>query len=198
MSERFDSFVAVAIAMSSRMPVVIAGFLRRMGRNFVDYWRTIGNDYRIVAKETFEACIEKPTKAGIYVTGLSGLLYAYFTNPSEASMLDELCELRQKMTVVPVSIHSRDSDAELAERSILLSQDRLHYYNLWFFSLLVRSEHDHTVRIYESQDKNLKDWIWNEFFKNIYDVGYLGGWHRLSRKFKDYDINQDELAHLPN
>ncbi|VDM59841.1 unnamed protein product [Angiostrongylus costaricensis] len=180
------------------MPAITAGFFRKVGRNFIDYWRTIGNDYRIVAKETFEACVKKPAKAGIYATGISGLVYAYVTNPSEASMLDELCELRQTMTTLPASIHNKESDAELAERSILLSQDRLHYYNLWFFSLLVRSEHDSSVKIYESQDKNLKDWIWNEFFKNIYDVGFQGRWYRLSQKFKDYDINQDELAHLPD
>ncbi|KJH46921.1 hypothetical protein DICVIV_07001 [Dictyocaulus viviparus] len=113
-------------------------------------------------------------------------------------MLDELCELRQVMTVLPLSIHNKESDAELAERSMLLCQDRLHYYNLWVFSLLVQSEYDHLVRIYESQDKNLKDWIWNEFFNNIYDVGFFGKWYRLGRKFKDYDINQDEIAHLPS
>ncbi|VDM60091.1 unnamed protein product, partial [Angiostrongylus costaricensis] len=36
--------------------------------NFTDYWRTAGNDYRIVAKETFEAFIEKRAKAGQFLT----------------------------------------------------------------------------------------------------------------------------------
>ncbi|KAJ1362564.1 hypothetical protein KIN20_022165 [Parelaphostrongylus tenuis] len=98
---------------------------------------------------------------GIYATGLSGLVYAYSTSPSEASMFDELRELRQIMIVLPAPVHSKESDVEFAERSILLSQDQLHYHNLWFFSLLVRFDYDKAVRIYGSQDKNPKDWIWS-------------------------------------
>ncbi|ETN75244.1 hypothetical protein NECAME_00655 [Necator americanus] len=179
------------------MSSVISGFFRKAGRSFVDYWCRIGNDYRIVAKETLEGCKEKPFKAGIYFTGLGVLVYAYRTNPTEASMLNDLRERRQTMTLLPISIHNKLSDDELAERSILLCQNRLHYYNLWFFSLLVRSTHDSSICTYESQDPNLKDWIWNEFFYNIHDVGFFGKWYKLEQKFKDYDINVDELAALP-
>ncbi|EPB80465.1 hypothetical protein ANCCEY_00362 [Ancylostoma ceylanicum] len=179
------------------MASVISGFFRRTGRSFVEYWQRIGNDYRTVAKETVEGCVEKPFKAGLYFAGLGGLIYAYRTNPSEESMMNDLRERRQVMTLLPPPIHNKESDDELAERSVLLCQNRLHYYNLWFFSLLVRSPYDSSISIYASQDRNLKDWIWNEFFHNIHDIGFFGKWYRLEQKFKDYDINTDELAALP-
>ncbi|PIO71203.1 hypothetical protein TELCIR_06907 [Teladorsagia circumcincta] len=172
--------------------------LRRLGRGFVDYWRRIGDDYRTVAKETADACVKKPFKAGFYFTGLGTLVYAYRTNPSELRTMNELRELRQRMTMLPASIHNKETDAELAERSLLISQHRLHYYNLWFFSLLVQSPHDSSVRIYKSQDPNLKDWAVIEFFNNIYDVGVFGRWRRLEEKFKEYDVNREELAGLPD
>ncbi|VDK50667.1 unnamed protein product [Cylicostephanus goldi] len=62
-------------------------------------------------------------------------------------MLNELREWRQIMTLVPPPIHNRQADNELAERSVLLCQNRLHYYNLWFFSLLVRSTYDNSVSV---------------------------------------------------
>ncbi|PIO71202.1 hypothetical protein TELCIR_06906 [Teladorsagia circumcincta] len=125
--------------------------LRRLGRGFVDYWRRIGDDYRTVAKETAEACVKKPFKAGFYFTGLGTLVYAYRTNPSELRTMNELRESRQRMTMLPASIHNKETDAELAERSLLISQHRLHYYNLWFFSLLVQSPHDRTIaRVFTS------------------------------------------------
>ncbi|XGW16438.1 hypothetical protein V3C99_001701, partial [Haemonchus contortus] len=53
-------------------------------------------------------------------------------------------------------------------------------------------------RIYESQDPNLKDWTVIEFFNNIYDVGFLGRWRWLDKKFNDYDVNHEELSKLPD
>ncbi|XGW16439.1 hypothetical protein V3C99_001701 [Haemonchus contortus] len=171
---------------------------RRISRSFVEYWCRIGDDYRTVAKETAAACVKKPLKAGVYFTGLGALVYAYIANTGELATMNELRELRQRMTLLPASIHNKETDAELAKRSLLLSQHRLHYYNFWFFSLLVRSPHDSSVRIYESQDPNLKDWTVIEFFNNIYDVGFLGRWRWLDKKFNDYDVNHEELSKLPD
>ncbi|KAK6009434.1 hypothetical protein OSTOST_25630 [Ostertagia ostertagi] len=138
---RFSITAVGRMAAASPSP----SLLRRLGRGFVDYWRRIGDDYRTVAKETAAACVKKPFKAGFYFTGLGGLVYAYRTNPSELRTMNELRELRQRMTMLPASIHNKETDAELAERSLLISQNRLHYYNFWFFSLLVQSPHDSSV-----------------------------------------------------
>ncbi|KAK5979630.1 Rab-GAP TBC domain-containing protein [Trichostrongylus colubriformis] len=192
--------IPITVASKHRMATATPtpSLLRRVGQGFVDFWRRMGNDYLTVAKETAEGCVEKPFKAGLYFTGLGTLVYAYRTNPSELRTMNELRELRQRMTLLPASIHNKETDAELAERSLLMCQNRLHYYNLWFFSLLVQSPHDSLVRIYESQDRNLKDWAVIEFFNNIYDVGVLGRWRRLEKKFKDYDVNHEELDRLPD
>ena len=54
------------------------------------------------------------------------------------------------------------------------------------------------VRIYHTQDANLRKWPWEELWDNVLDVGYWGKWHRLSNKFVDYDINSEEMALLPD
>ncbi|CAJ0610412.1 unnamed protein product [Cylicocyclus nassatus] len=180
------------------MTSTVSSLFRRAGQSFVEYWKKIGNDYKTVAIETFEGCKRKPYKAGIYLSGLGGLIYAYQTNPTQESMLNELREWRQIMTLVPPPIHNRQADEELAERSVLLCQNRLHYYNLWFFSLLVRSTYDNSISTYESQDPNLKEWIWKEFYNNILDIGFFGKWYKFHQKLKDYDINEDEIAALPS
>uniref|UniRef100_A0A0K0D7E2 Bestrophin homolog n=1 Tax=Angiostrongylus cantonensis TaxID=6313 RepID=A0A0K0D7E2_ANGCA len=58
----------------------------------------------IVLRISYELFIRR-----IYLTGISGFVYAYLTNPSEWSMLDDLCGLGQTMRIVPVSIHNNES-----------------------------------------------------------------------------------------
>ncbi|CAJ0606870.1 unnamed protein product [Cylicocyclus nassatus] len=146
----------------------------------------------------YKGCKKEPYKTGFYLSCLGGLIYAYQTNPTQQFMLNDLREWRQIMSLVPLSIHNNQADEELVRRSVLLCQNRLHHYNLWFFSLLVRSTYDDSIRTYESQDPNLKEWIWKEFYNNIIDIGFFGKWYKLHQNLKDYDINKDEIAALPS
>lgn len=52
------------------------------------------------------------------------------------------------------------------------------------------------VKIFHSQDVNLRKWYLLEFYSNIFDIGYLGKWHRLEQTFVDPDINNEELSRL--
>lgn len=160
--------------------------------------KRMGNDYATVARETVQGCKDRPVKAGVVFSGLGFLTYAYQTNPTELEMYDYLCERRQKLVLVPNSEHNPATTKELTARDFLISQNRLHYYNLWFFSLLVASDYNDKLRIYSSQDSNLKDWPWTELWRNIVDIGALGRWHRMETAFVDYDVNTDEIDLLPD
>lgn len=63
---------------------------------------------------------------------------------------------------------------------------------------MVASDYNDKLRIYSSQDSNLKDWPWTELWRNIVDIGALGRWHRMETAFVDYDVNTDEIDLLPD
>ncbi|EGT38987.1 hypothetical protein CAEBREN_22781 [Caenorhabditis brenneri] len=176
----------------------VRGFFQRTGISIKEYFQRMGRDYATVAKETAAGCKERPIKAAVVFSGLGFLTYAYRTNPTELEMLDYLCERRQQLVLVPTSEHNPTTTKELVSRDFFLSQNRLHHYNLWFFSLLVASDHNDKLRIYSSQDSNLKEWPWTELWNNIVDVGALGKWWKMDTAFVDYDINTDEINLLPD
>ncbi|GMR31601.1 hypothetical protein PMAYCL1PPCAC_01796 [Pristionchus mayeri] len=171
----------------------VGGFFRRQGKNFVGFWKQLGEDYTVTAKGVVDEAKEKPWKA--VATGVvAGVLgYAYSTCPDELSMWDDLRERRQLMSTVPASEHSRKTDAELSLRTALANQRRLEHFNLLFFSLLVKRDYDTQVRIYHTQDPNINSWWITSTLKNIMDVGVFGRWYHLERAFVDYDINEEEV-----
>ncbi|GMT05013.1 hypothetical protein PENTCL1PPCAC_27187 [Pristionchus entomophagus] len=170
----------------------LSGFLRRQGTAFVEWWKTLGNDYVSTIKGAFEEGRSKPWKGVSAVVGSGVLTYAHFTCPDELSMWDDLRERRQLMATIPASEHSRKTDAEMSLRTALQNQRRLEHYNMLFFSFLVRREYDTDVRIYHTQDPNLNSWWITSTLKNIMDVGAFGRWYHLERAFVNYDINEEE------
>ncbi|CAB3397390.1 unnamed protein product [Caenorhabditis bovis] len=176
----------------------VKSFFQRCSTSFKEYWKQLGNDYLTVAKDTFEGCKSKPVRSGFIFSGIAFMTYAYKTNPTEIDMLNYMCEKRQQLSEVPVSQYNPKTKAEMVRRDYLLNKDRLNYYNLWFFSLLVSSPSNNNLRIYSSQTPLLKDWPWNEFWNNIVDVGYLGTWKNLDAAFENFDINTDEIDQLPD
>uniref|UniRef100_A0A1I7ZYR4 Mitofilin n=1 Tax=Steinernema glaseri TaxID=37863 RepID=A0A1I7ZYR4_9BILA len=167
--------------------------LRRIGSKIGEFCRNVANDYATVARETVTGSKERPFRAALALSGLGGLGYAFFTNPTEEDLHNTMAEKRQQMVLVPNAIHNPVTNEELRRRTILLNQNRLDYYNCFFFSLLVEKEHDTKTRLYATQDSNLKKWIWQEVFDNIVDVGAFGTFYNLERSFIDFDINVTEF-----
>ena len=48
--------------------------------------------------------------------------------------------------------------------------------------------------LYATQDPNLKDWWWKEFYRQIIDVGALNRFWNLERAFDNYDVREEEFA----
>uniref|UniRef100_A0A914RR86 Uncharacterized protein n=1 Tax=Parascaris equorum TaxID=6256 RepID=A0A914RR86_PAREQ len=51
------------------------------------------------------------------------------------------------------------------------------------------------IRIYHSQDANMKDAWWRDLREDIVDIGAFGRWYNLSQSFQNYDVNEDEFNH---
>ncbi|CAJ0954922.1 unnamed protein product, partial [Mesorhabditis belari] len=149
-------------------------FFRKVGGTLKGYCINVYNDYRTVTIDALKEAKNKPLKTTIILSGLGGLTYLYQMNPTELEFKNELVEKRHLMTLTPSPIHSPQADNALIDRTRLLNQNRLHYYNLWLFSLIIKGPHDDKVRAYSSQDKNLRLWYPNELLQNIYDV-VMGG-----------------------
>ncbi|GMT31508.1 hypothetical protein PFISCL1PPCAC_22805, partial [Pristionchus fissidentatus] len=177
---------------AARVGAAVSGAARRGGAAFVDFWKRLGNDYMVTFKGAVDTGKEKPYKFVVAGVSTVTLAVAYATCPDERSMLDELRERRQQMALIPASEHSRKTDAELSLRTLLLNQRRLEHYNMLFFSLLVRRQHDTDVRLYRSQDPNLNSWWITDTLKNVMDIGAFGKWFHLERAFIDHDINEEE------
>lgn len=94
---------------------------RRAGNRLVEYAKNLANDYRTVLVETAQEARARPLKT----VGVGGLLaflgYAAKTNPDQRELDATLCSLRQRMALLPVSIHStKASTFVLAARSTLV------------------------------------------------------------------------------
>ncbi|CAJ0576071.1 unnamed protein product, partial [Mesorhabditis spiculigera] len=172
--------------------------IRRAGRAMKEYSLNVWHDYKTVTVDAAKEGRDKPLKTAAILSGLAGLGYLYKTTPTELEFHDELVARRHKLVLVPNSIHNPEADRALFERTQLLNQGRLHYYNFWFFSLIVKSPHDDKVKAYASQDKSLRLWFPNEFVQNIYDVGVNGKWYKLDQSFVDHDINTNEFPETKN
>uniref|UniRef100_A0A914BU94 Uncharacterized protein n=1 Tax=Acrobeloides nanus TaxID=290746 RepID=A0A914BU94_9BILA len=154
----------------------------------------VGGDYKNAIKDAYTDSRARPIRASIIGAVLSGLGYAYYKNPTELEMYDMLAELRQQMVLVPNTIHNPRSDAEIANRTLLFNQRRMVYYDCFFFSLVCKKPFDTRIATYVSQNKNLKNWFWQEFWYNIIDVGAFGRFYNLEKSLIDYDIREEEFA----
>uniref|UniRef100_A0A7E4VS32 Tim44 domain-containing protein n=1 Tax=Panagrellus redivivus TaxID=6233 RepID=A0A7E4VS32_PANRE len=166
---------------------------RRAQARVVEYVKNLINDYKTVAIESIEDAPKHPLRTVAFLGTVTGITTAVVMNPTERQMLDRLAEWRLQMGLVPNSIHSTLADKTLVERTDLLNSNRYDYFNCVLFSLVVRRRYDTKARLYASQDSNLKDWPWNEIFKNVIDIGAFGRFWMLEQKFVDYDIKVEEF-----
>uniref|UniRef100_A0A0N5AL18 Mannose-P-dolichol utilization defect 1 protein homolog n=1 Tax=Syphacia muris TaxID=451379 RepID=A0A0N5AL18_9BILA len=163
-----------------------------------EYLKSLASDYKTAVVDVVKDGRAKPVKAAMCSAVLVGLAYAYKTNPTERDVLNEFVKKRQLLVTLPNTIHKREADEALRLRTDFLNQNSLQYIDCFFFSLLLKLPYDKDVRIYESQDKNIRNWWFKEIYQNLIDVGAFGKWYRLRECFSNYDINNEELQDLPD
>uniref|UniRef100_A0A0R3RPM4 Mitochondrial genome maintenance protein MGM101 n=1 Tax=Elaeophora elaphi TaxID=1147741 RepID=A0A0R3RPM4_9BILA len=164
-------------------------FLKRWCFTFVDYWKTVGNDYMVVVGDLVKDAKRRPIVTAIKFLPLGGAFYAYKTNPTEGYV--HLSEMRQ-MVLVPNSIHNKKADDEIASRTLYIDQNRLKYINCILFSVLIKLPDSNDLCLYENRASILRRWWWQRY-NDIIDIGAFNKWFRLGKSFENYDINESEF-----
>uniref|UniRef100_A0A0N5BSX6 Peroxisomal membrane protein n=1 Tax=Strongyloides papillosus TaxID=174720 RepID=A0A0N5BSX6_STREA len=163
--------------------------MKRIGKRVTEYLIQLKNDYKGSLEDAIADSKAKPHKALALVSFSSFAVYAFVTNPSVRDFRNTMAQKRIKMAMIPPSIHNPVTVNAINEREQLWIQNRLRFIDCFLFTLVVRTTYDSTLRSSESQDSNLRDWYFNEIFKNIVDIGAFNRFFYLEKAMEDCDIN---------
>uniref|UniRef100_A0A1I8B7T0 Uncharacterized protein n=1 Tax=Meloidogyne hapla TaxID=6305 RepID=A0A1I8B7T0_MELHA len=153
----------------------------------------LAHDYSAAVKDLALDVRQKPFKAIISASFVFGLSYAYHDNPNERELRNRLADLRQKMVLIPVTIHSRRSDDCLEKYTKLLNEKRMDFLNFWFFTLLVERRYNPNCNSNEANERITRQWPWIELWRNCFDFGIFGHFLMLDKSFNDCDICEEEF-----
>ncbi|CAK5046528.1 unnamed protein product [Meloidogyne enterolobii] len=158
-----------------------------------EYFTRLAYDYSGSVKDLALDVREKPFKSIASVSLIFGLIFAYHKNPGERELRNKLADLRQKMVLIPVTIHSRKADNCLEKYTKLLNEKRLDFVNFWFFALLVEMNYNPNCNSNEANDRITRQWPWIELWRNCFDFGICGRFWMLENSFNDCDICEEEF-----
>uniref|UniRef100_A0A8C5LW61 Translocase of inner mitochondrial membrane 29 n=1 Tax=Leptobrachium leishanense TaxID=445787 RepID=A0A8C5LW61_9ANUR len=180
-----------------------AGEVRKLGRwerlrtGRMGIWvKSLLHDYAEACKDIVTGAKERPGKAAFYISLLSGISVCSSKSPSLESFQCSFMEASESLLLLSPWTRSGKSDRHLQHLADLTNQGRLRYVNLMVFSLVYESPYDPDVALYAAQCSHLKP-RWSEFPSRVLDVGFFGHWWLLRSNMEEFDMNEDEFAHLP-
>ncbi|XP_051898100.1 mitochondrial import inner membrane translocase subunit Tim29 [Pristis pectinata] len=158
--------------------------------------RSLLSDYQEACKELVVGARDNPGKAAFYCLLLAGAGACAYNSPSDKSFQVALLESSNQLLVLSPWIRSGRADQHIQKLVTIQTQGRLRHQSLLFFSLVYAAPYDPDTSIYDAQCEYLRP-RWSRFPDRVLDVGFLGKWWVLSSKMRDWDVNDDEFAHLP-
>ncbi|XP_055519836.1 LOW QUALITY PROTEIN: mitochondrial import inner membrane translocase subunit Tim29 [Leucoraja erinacea] len=187
-------FTATATATAAAARPELRARLRdsRVG---VWMWSLVA-DYREACKEIVVGARDNPWKASLYCLLLGGAATCAYYNPSEKSFQESLLESSNQLLVLSPLVRSCHADRHIQKLVTIKTQGRLRHVSLGVFSLVYTAPYDPDTSIYGAHCEYLRP-RWSDFPDRVLDLGFLGKWWVLVSKMKDWDINDDEFAHLP-
>ncbi|XP_018425024.1 PREDICTED: uncharacterized protein C19orf52 homolog [Nanorana parkeri] len=186
---------------SSAAPVtgepVKQGFWERMkNRKFVAWTKSLLRDYGEACKDIVVGAKERPGKAALYISLLAGIGVCSSKAPSEDFFHSSMLEASSCLLLLSPWTRNGRSDQHVQRLIELRNEGRLRHINLTVFSLMYEGTSDPDCDLYTTQCPHLQP-RWSEFPSRVLDVGFFGRWWLLQEKMKDFDINEEEFAHLP-
>ncbi|CAG5123308.1 unnamed protein product [Candidula unifasciata] len=166
--------------------VVKVSRLRRLGQ----YFGAIANDYKAVAKDIVQDVRSGSVKASVYITGLVATGILFKSNPSARDLDDAVIESAHELSLIGAAIRSKEADNYVDSLRSAQRDGLLHHTNVGLFSLVWLSDNRDELDLYEAQCSYVH-MPWYQWYKRVIDVGVLGKFVKLSRKMKDYDINEE-------
>ncbi|XP_048377981.1 mitochondrial import inner membrane translocase subunit Tim29 [Stegostoma tigrinum] len=179
-------------------PATALGFWSRVRNSNIGIWTwSLLNDYKEACKEIVVGARDHPGKAAFYCALLTGACVCGYKNPCDKSFQATLLESSNQLLVLSPWVRNSRSDQHIQNLVTVKNQGRLRHQNLLLFSLVYAAPYDAKTSLYNAQCEYLKP-RWSDFPGRVLDIGFFGKWWILSSKMKDWDINDNEFAYLPD
>ncbi|KAM8974721.1 mitochondrial import inner membrane translocase subunit Tim29 [Pelodytes ibericus] len=155
------------------------------------------HDYAEACKDIVKGAKERPGKAAVYLSLITGAGVCSSKAPSEDSFQSSLLEASSSLLLLSAWTRSGRSDQHVQRLIGLTNQGRLRHLNLLLFSLVYEAPYDPDVDLYAAQCPHLQPSL-VDFPQRVLDVGFFGHWWFLRSKMEEFDVNENEFAHLPS
>ncbi|XP_069460353.1 mitochondrial import inner membrane translocase subunit Tim29 [Ambystoma mexicanum] len=166
--------------------------LERMGI----WFKSLMHDYAEACREIGVGMKERPVKAAVYLSLLTGAGICSHNNPCDMSYQSGLLDAVGTLLLLSPWTRNACSEGHMQRMVTLRNQGRLRYRNFVFFSLMYEAPYDPDCSLYEAHCKHLEPPLL-DFPSRVCDVGFLGRWWILYNKMKDFDVNEEEFKYLP-
>lgn len=153
-------------------------------------------DYATVFKDFAKGIRDSPFRAVVKLSALGFVYFVYHENPNEQSYVDGLIENANDLLQLSDLIRNPKSDQYIQELISYRNQGRLRRKSFGLFSLIMMGEYGEQCDLYNAKCYYLQP-RWNQLWKQVVDVGFLGHWYFLEKAMKDYDINEAEFVNCP-
>ncbi|CAH2273044.1 Hypothetical predicted protein [Pelobates cultripes] len=161
------------------------------------WMKSLIHDYGEACKDIVTGAKEHPGKAAFYLSLFTGIGVCSSKAPSEDSFHCSVLEASAELLLLSPWTRSGKSDQHVLNLTNLSNEGRLRYLNLIVVSLVYEAPYDPDVDLYPAHCPHLKP-RWSDFPSRVLDVGFFGRWWFLQSKMKDFDVNEEEFAHLPD
>ncbi|XP_076055595.1 mitochondrial import inner membrane translocase subunit Tim29 [Oratosquilla oratoria] len=158
---------------------------------WVKYWQMVVKDYKEVFVDVIKESREKPVKAAFYISFLSGLAYAFRTNPDKKDFLDNLQFYLNESALLSDKIRNPEVDAHYTYMKECFDLQLVRRISLGIGSFLWIDNYSNDCGLFKTSCSYLKPQFLT-FHNRIVDVGCFGQWWAIREKLKDFDINPEE------
>lgn len=187
-------------SLSSIRSKLVIPYRIRNGRlkSMFDYLEQVSDDYYAVGKDVIQDCKDRPVRASIIASFLTGSVIAFKTNPTMESYYDQLIVNQNEMVMVNPIVRNTFSYDYLFNQWQMSNTSSLRRLNLLFFSILWKADFPHSSGLYTANCKYLQPKYISYLTEKVVDIGFLGRWWILAQSLKDFDINPDEWSEKKN
>lgn len=155
---------------------------------WINYWKSVKNDYTEVVVGVVKSSIKKPIRTFGYLTLGGGLYACYLKNPDEQFFLERFNSAKNELILVAPELRNRMATEYLKRLQLNLNQNRQRFLSFGIFTIMWEDLYDKDDCTYPAQCEYTKVNFWN-FHKQIIDIGFWNCFWRLQWNLRNYDVN---------
>ncbi len=159
--------------------------------------KAILTDYAQVFKDLFISARKHPFKTTVYISLGSLLVAAVKKRPDYTLYLNDVLVYGNELSMCSEAVRN-PSAVNYIDDIITHHYDRgLTYINLGVVALIMRKSRSAHCSNFHETCSSLQPRLWT-CGERVMDVGVWGHWLLLDTNLKDFDVNTEQLSHLPN